>query len=157
LCRTRRDIGDARQFVLAIAYLLNDYSDQIIQEVSDPKTGLPGSLRYPLEIADVKRACEAAKMARDSEEWNRGEGERQEQAARIAAQADAMARERIVDEIGARGHNGEAVFQFMESYLPQNVRWFLDRYRAGKSINIGLSELIEDWQKAGSPAPSRAA
>jgi hypothetical protein len=59
-CRLRKDIGDAREFWLAIAYVLDQYDPEIIRHVTDPFTGLPGRLRYPLEIADVRSACEAA-------------------------------------------------------------------------------------------------
>src|SRR5262249_5482681 len=59
LCRKRKDVASPREFVFAVAYVLNRYSDDIIREVTDPATGLPGTLKFPLEIADVKRACEA--------------------------------------------------------------------------------------------------
>jgi hypothetical protein len=64
LCRLRRDVAGA-EFWLAIAYVLNQYDSDIIKKVTDPATGLPGRLRYPLEIADVKTAC-------DSEAGRRG-------------------------------------------------------------------------------------
>jgi hypothetical protein len=80
LCRVRRDIRDARQFVLALAYVLNDYSDKVIREVTDPATGLPGSLRYPLEIADVVKACQAVQSRLAMREFARRERERQEAA-----------------------------------------------------------------------------
>lgn len=62
LCRLRRDVAGT-EFWLALAYVLNHYDAEIIRLVTDPITGLPGRLKYPLEIADVKTACdsEAAK------------------------------------------------------------------------------------------------
>jgi hypothetical protein len=48
-----------KAFVVAIAYELNRFSDEVISHVTDPHTGLPGKLKYPLEIADVKKACDA--------------------------------------------------------------------------------------------------
>jgi hypothetical protein len=56
-CRVRKGI-DGREFWLAIAYVLNHYDPEIIKKVIDPFSGLPGRLKYPLEIADVKAACE---------------------------------------------------------------------------------------------------
>jgi hypothetical protein len=154
LCRYRKDIPDPRQFVFAIAYVLNDYPEDVIRRVTDPITGLPGRLKYPLEIADVKRACDMANIPHllEAEERQRQQAERA--AAEAAASADVDARLRIVRLIREMGYDGEAAFQFMESWSPTNVRWFLDRYLAGKTIEVGLGELIEDWHKAGSP-PAR--
>jgi len=59
LCRIPRSVADGKEFYLAIAFVLNHYDAEIIRLVTDPLTGLPGRLRYPLEIADVKRACDA--------------------------------------------------------------------------------------------------
>ena len=56
-CRVRKGI-DGREFWLAIAYVLDHYDPDIINKVIDPFSGLPGRLKYPLEIADVKAACE---------------------------------------------------------------------------------------------------
>jgi hypothetical protein len=57
LCRLRKGMPDPHAFVLAIAYVLNQYSDDVINYAVDPVDGLPGSLKYPLEIADVHAAC----------------------------------------------------------------------------------------------------
>jgi hypothetical protein len=69
LCRTQRDIADPRPFVAAVAHVLNGYPPEVVREVTDPKTGLPGKLRYPLEIADVKRACEDKSIFHAMSEW----------------------------------------------------------------------------------------
>jgi hypothetical protein len=61
-CRLRKDIPDPGEFWLAVAYVLNQYDAEIVRLVMDPFTGLPGHLKYPLEIADVKRACDVAML-----------------------------------------------------------------------------------------------
>jgi hypothetical protein len=70
LCKKPRDVADKRQFFLAIVYILNDYSDDVIRDVTDPLKGLPGSLKYPLALADVTRECGMAKLKYAStDEW----------------------------------------------------------------------------------------
>jgi hypothetical protein len=58
LCRLRKDIPDERTFIFAVAYALNQHTDDVIAYVTDPVLGLPDSLRFPLEIVDVQKACE---------------------------------------------------------------------------------------------------
>jgi hypothetical protein len=87
-CRLRKDIPDPREFWLAIAYVLNKYDPVVIRIVTDPVTGLPGRLRYPLEIADVCNACETAmvpSMLRQQRESERvaAEAERERAAAEL--------------------------------------------------------------------------
>jgi PDZ domain len=62
LCRLRKGMPDPHAFVLAIAYVLNEYSDDVIKYIVDPAHGLPGSLKFPLEIADVQRACSSREL-----------------------------------------------------------------------------------------------
>ena len=59
LCRLRKDISDVPMFVTAIAYVLNHYPPEVIDYVTDPARGLPSTLKFPLEIADVERACKS--------------------------------------------------------------------------------------------------
>jgi hypothetical protein len=157
LCRRRKDIPDPRAFVFSVAYALNNYPEEVICEVTDPNTGLPGTLRYPLEIADVRKAGDAAQFRRDSREFDRYMQGRREADTRAAANADADARLCIVRLIREMGHDGEAVFTRMELRSPKNVRFLLDRYKAGDTIENCLMEVIEDWQKAGSPSGNRDA
>jgi hypothetical protein len=71
LCRLREVVPDPSAFVFAIAYVLNQYSDDVINYVVDPVEGLPGSLKYPLEIADVKKACQLRAGALAMKAWSR--------------------------------------------------------------------------------------
>jgi hypothetical protein len=147
LCRRRKDIDDPRQFVFAIAYVLNGYSEEVIRFVTDPMTGLPGSLRYPLEVADVQRACAARQATLAFEEkWRR------EDAARAAAAAEqeartAQARLEIVHQLGQLGHDGEAVFGFLERQYRQNADFILDRHSQGRPIEGLLHEAIGGWMR----------
>jgi hypothetical protein len=71
LCRLRKGMPSPSAFVFAIAYVLNQYSDDVINYVVDPVDGLPGSLKYPLEIADVQKTCELRVRALATETWSR--------------------------------------------------------------------------------------
>jgi hypothetical protein len=93
-CRLRRDIPDPREFWLALAYVLDQYDPTIIRHVTDPFTGLPGRLKYPLEIADVRRACELATLP--------GLLNRYDEARRTAAEQRADEEARKAEEIRER-------------------------------------------------------
>jgi hypothetical protein len=91
----RKDIGDPREFVLAVAWVPNKYSEEIIRNVTDPAVGLPGRLRYPLEIADVEKACFAAKISHEIGRPRRDWSE--------SPQADESAEQ---EELARRGREG---------------------------------------------------
>jgi hypothetical protein len=61
-CRLRKNLPDPRQFIFDIADALNAYSEEVITDATHLVDGLPGSLQFPLEIADVKKACDHAGM-----------------------------------------------------------------------------------------------
>jgi hypothetical protein len=89
-CRFRKDIPDMRVFVFAITYVLNGHSDEVIRWVTDPAKSPLGRLRYPLEVADVRRACEERQATLAFEEKCR----RDEAVAAAAAAAAAAFEER---------------------------------------------------------------
>jgi hypothetical protein len=82
LCRIRKDI-DGVALAMAVAYALHPWSDEVINYVTDPVTGLPGRLEYPLEVANVVSACERRHAELAMEETRR----RENAAAGVAAAA----------------------------------------------------------------------
>jgi len=86
-----------------MAYVLDQYDPAIIKYVSDPFTGLPGSLRFPLEIADVRRACDAEKLRALALTWRCHDGTRSpaEKEAEAAETRLAEARQRYAEQARA--------------------------------------------------------
>jgi hypothetical protein len=78
-------------FVTAVARLLSTYSDEVVEAVTDPATGLPSRSRYRPALAEIKEACEAhlAPARRSSE---RSERVKQQLADRRAWEATHAAR-----------------------------------------------------------------
>jgi hypothetical protein len=59
-CYRKAEADDATIFLDAAAAILSDYPDEVILLVTDPRTGIPGKLKWPPQPSEVKEACEAA-------------------------------------------------------------------------------------------------
>jgi hypothetical protein len=75
-CYRRGDFDDPEVFLRALIALFMHYPEEIVRRVTDPVTGVPGSLKWPPTIAEVKSACEErmapyyreARLAREAQE-----------------------------------------------------------------------------------------
>lgn len=57
-CYRKADANDPEIYTAAIAATLADYEPEIIQYVTDPRTGLPSKLKWLPTVAEVREACE---------------------------------------------------------------------------------------------------
>lgn len=58
-CYRREDAADAVSMLDAAAAVLADYPEWIIETVTDPRTGLPGRIGWPPNVAEIRKACES--------------------------------------------------------------------------------------------------
>lgn len=58
-CYRRNDASNADVFLRAATKILARYPDDVIETVTDPERGLPGTLKWPPQPSEVKEACEA--------------------------------------------------------------------------------------------------
>jgi hypothetical protein len=124
-CRLRKNIPDPKEFWLAIAYVLDQYDPAIIRQVTDPYTGLPGSLRFPLEIADVRGACERAILPALLSRLNETSRAAAQRAAEAAAAKAAEVQQREVERNGAAPvcpDRREAPGEVEASYIQVGIR-----------------------------------
>lgn len=73
ICYRKSDANEPQGFAAAAATALSDYPTDIIEFITDPRTGLPSKIKWLPSIAEIHEACreiaqqraEAAKRARD--------------------------------------------------------------------------------------------
>ena len=50
--------NDPETYTMAVAATLADYPPEVIQHVTDPRTGLPAKCKWLPSVAEVREACE---------------------------------------------------------------------------------------------------
>ena len=66
-CYRKGDANDPETYTAAIAAVLAEYSPAVVQRVTDPRTGLPRTMKFMPNVAEVAEACDAAKKFLDAE------------------------------------------------------------------------------------------
>jgi hypothetical protein len=75
-CYRRDDAADVVIFLDAAAAILADYPDDVIVSVTDPRSGLPGKIKWPPQPQEVKAACEAmVQPRRNRAAWDKRSAE----------------------------------------------------------------------------------
>jgi hypothetical protein len=59
----RDDYADPDSFVAQLGMVLGEYSDEIVDYVTDPRTGIQRHQKFPPNIQEVAEACEARKRS----------------------------------------------------------------------------------------------
>lgn len=57
-CYRKGDANDPEIYTMAIAATLAEYQKEVIEYVTDPRTGLPARLKWLPTVAEVREACE---------------------------------------------------------------------------------------------------
>lgn len=57
-CYRKADANDPEIYTMAVAATLAEYSPEVIEFVTDPRTGLPAKLKWLPTVAEVREACE---------------------------------------------------------------------------------------------------
>ena len=58
-CYRRGEAEDPETYTGAVIVLLSSYPETVVLRVTDPRTGLPGKVKFLPTISEVKDACEA--------------------------------------------------------------------------------------------------
>jgi hypothetical protein len=58
-CYRRDDAVDPVAYAAAMIAVLSDYSLDVVDHVTDPRTGLPQTSKWLPSVAEVKEACES--------------------------------------------------------------------------------------------------
>jgi hypothetical protein len=58
-CYRKDEAHNPEVFSAAVAVILTDFTKEVIDYVTDPRTGLPGSSKWPPQPSEVKEACES--------------------------------------------------------------------------------------------------
>lgn len=68
-CYRTGDANDPETYIAAVVSILNRYPLEVIAEVTEPATGLPGKLKWLPSIAEIREECEilAARIRRKIE------------------------------------------------------------------------------------------
>lgn len=104
-CYRKDDACDPQTFLDAAAAILADYPDDVIIVVTDPRSGLPGKIKWPPQPQEVKQACETIEAPRRD---RRAYEERSTKQLRARAEIDAKPKtkstyEEIKADMAARG------------------------------------------------------
>lgn len=57
-CYRKADANDPEVYTAAVAATLAEFSREVIEWVTDPRTGLPAKLKWLPTIAEVREVCE---------------------------------------------------------------------------------------------------
>lgn len=60
-CYRKGDANDPEIYTAAIAATLAEFDQDVVDFVTDPRTGLPSKLKWLPTVAEVREACEARK------------------------------------------------------------------------------------------------
>lgn len=70
-CYRAGDAHDPKVYVTAVIAVLSDYTQDIVDRVTDPRDGIPSKIKWLPTIAEIKGACEQiAGPRRRNAEWN---------------------------------------------------------------------------------------
>lgn len=64
-CYRRSESYDPEIFAAAAAAVLSDYDLDIVDYVTDPRTGLPSRIKWPPEAQEIRSACDALQAERE--------------------------------------------------------------------------------------------
>lgn len=65
------DYADPDGFLVQLGSVLETYPEWVVKQVTDPRTGIQRTAKFPPSIAEVTSACEALYgPVRYAEEWN---------------------------------------------------------------------------------------
>jgi hypothetical protein len=56
-CYRRGDASDPDTYVAAVAAVFSSFSEDVVFYVTDPRTGIPGDLKWLPNVAECKEAC----------------------------------------------------------------------------------------------------
>lgn len=62
-CYRKGEANDPEIYTAATTAILAEYSAEVIQRVTDPRTGIPRKLKFMPNPAEVAEACDQAKIA----------------------------------------------------------------------------------------------
>lgn len=71
-CFRRADANDPETYVAAVAAILSEYPAEVIEYVTDPRTGLPRTSKWLPTIAEIAEACDKEKSMGPLREKYRG-------------------------------------------------------------------------------------
>jgi hypothetical protein len=99
------DAADPQTFIDAAASILADYDDDIIELVTDPRTGIPTKQKWPPQPQEVKSACDAIHLPRAArqEKEKKIREQLEERAALEALPPPKQTYEEFVAEMKSRG------------------------------------------------------
>lgn len=60
-CYRMDQYSDPDGFMVQMAMVLSEYPEDVVNRVTDPRTGLQRSSKFPPSIAEIVKACESAK------------------------------------------------------------------------------------------------
>lgn len=76
-CYRKGEANDPETYVAAISAVLAEYAPDIVQQVTDPRRGLPSRVSFLPTVKEVKDACEAIASARAEAKRRKQELDRQ--------------------------------------------------------------------------------
>lgn len=75
-CYRKVEADDPEVYASAIAMVLSDYPEQVVMRVTDPRTGIPGRIKYPPQLFEIREACEREMDFDRTEQRRQAERER---------------------------------------------------------------------------------
>lgn len=60
-CYRKGDANDPETYTAAVAAILSEYSPDVVQRVTDPRTGIPRRMKFMPNPAEVSEICDEVK------------------------------------------------------------------------------------------------
>lgn len=94
-CYRKGEAHNPEVYVAGITATLADFPQVVVDYVTDPRTGLPGSLKWLPSIAEVREACANRLAAIRYAEWRNRKRERDAELAAMEKPIDPQQRQRV--------------------------------------------------------------
>lgn len=75
-CYRRADANDPEIYTAAVAATLAEFSIEVVEYVTDPRTGLAATLKWLPTIAEIREACEKRAEYRRNVDYMQSKGYR---------------------------------------------------------------------------------
>jgi hypothetical protein len=111
-CYRKGDANDPETYCAAVAAVLSRYSQDVVEYVTDPRTGLPGSCKWLPSVAEVKEACTARR-----DYLNRAEDFKRRFAGRTPVKALPLDEDRPGRRAGIRVHQDAPQYPALREWI----------------------------------------
>lgn len=150
-CYRREDAASAETMLDAAAVVLAQYPDEVMERVTHPVTGIPGRLKWPPSIYELREACEAELAPVEAAKSRADQAERQlaerEQYEKTRAEIARMSIDELKAKYGDRWGLAAEKEDKEAKQKRENLRHMANRRYHGEVSDNYVSPALMAWEK----------